>query len=163
MEFYPKSYKTNIMKILTKTVFVLLLATSTFSVFAQKNDKAKKSIFTEFPGTIEISKSTLKNTLGAIAGQTISIPFNAHFTFTGKVLSNDLKYSDLQSMIIKSELYPNTLFQLSKITNKDNSIKYVGRIINSDALEVFEIKNDMADNYSLQKIDLDKILQDCSY
>jgi hypothetical protein len=151
------------MKILTKAVFVLLLTTSTFSVFSQKNDKAKKSIFTEFPGTIEISKSTLKNTLGAIAGQTISIPFNAHFTFTGKVLSNDLKYNDLQSMIIKSELYPNTLFQLSKITNKDNSIKYVGRIINSDALEVFEIKNDMADNYSLQKIDLDKILQDCSY
>jgi hypothetical protein len=78
-------------------------------------------------------------------------------------MSNELKYSDLQSMIVKSDIYPNTLFQLSKITDEGTKVKYVGRIINSDALEVFEIRNDMADNYQLQKIDLDRILQDCSY
>ena len=35
--------------------------------------------------------------------------------------------------------------------------------MNNEALEVYEIKSYLADNYSLQKIDLDKILQDCSY
>jgi hypothetical protein len=74
-----------------------------------------------------------------------------------------MKYADLQTMVIKSEQYPNTLFQLSKISNKDNSISYVGRIMNNEAMEVYEIKSYLADNYSLQKIDLDKILQDCSY
>ena len=151
------------MKILTKALLVLFITTSTLSVFSQKTGNTTKSIFAKFPGSIEIAKSTLNNTIDAKTGQIISIQFNAQFTFSGKVLNNDLKYSNLQSMIIKSEMYPNVLFQLSKITNKDNSIKYVGRIINSDASEVFEIKNDNTDNYSLQKIDLNKILQDCSY
>ncbi len=166
LEFHPNSgipyFKPiNIlnMKTITSTVLVLLLSATSFSVFAQN----QKSIFREFPGSIEISKNTLKSTLVAKPGQTVSIRFNEKFVFTGKVMSNELKYSDLQSMIVKSDTYSNTLFQLSRITNNENSIKYIGRIINTDALEVFEIKNDVADNYQLQKIDLDKILQDCSY
>ena len=156
LEFHPNSgipyFKPiNIlnMKTITSTVLVLLLSATSFSVFAQN----QKSIFREFPGSIEISKNTLKSTLVAKPGQTVSIRFNEKFVFTGKVMSNELKYSDLQSMIVKSDTYSNTLFQLSRITNNENSIKYIGRIINTDALEVFEIKNDVADNYQLQKID----------
>jgi hypothetical protein len=151
------------MKTLTYAVLALLFSTSFTFSFAQKATNQKKSVFAEFPGSIEISKLTLKNTLFASSGETINIPFNDKFVFTGKVMSNEKKYDDLQSMIIKSENLTNTLFKLSRITNKDNSFTYVGRIINTDALEVFEIKNDVADNYHLQKIDLDKILQDCSY
>jgi len=149
------------MKTITATVFALLLTAGTTSVFAQKKEKSP-SIFAAFPGGIEISVNTLKNTILAKPGQTVSIRFNEKFVFTGKVMSNELKYSELQSMIIKSDVYPNTLFQLSRI-NTNNSIKYVGRIIDNDALEVFEIKNYMADNYQLEKINLDRILQDCSY
>jgi hypothetical protein len=149
------------MKTITATVFALLLTAGTTSVFAQKKEKSP-SIFAAFPGVIEISVNTLKNTILAKPGQTVSIRFNEKFVFTGKVMSNELKYSELQSMIIKSDVYPNTLFQLSRI-NTNNSIKYVGRIIDNDALEVFEIKNYMADNYQLEKINLDRILQDCSY
>ena len=170
MEFHPnpgipyfKPINILNMKTITSTVLVLLLSAASLSVFAQKTAVNQKSIFTEFPGSIEISKNTLKSTLVAKPGQTVSIRFNDKFVFTGKVMSNELKYSDLQSMIVKSDTYANTLFQLSRITNSENSIKYIGRIINTDALEVFEIKNDVADNYQLQKIDLDKILQDCSY
>lgn len=83
--------------------------------------------------------------------------------FEGKVVSNENKYDNLQSMIIRSNNMGNTLFQLSKIINKDKSITYVGRIMNPDALEVYEIKNDVAGNYRLQRIDLDNILQDCRY
>ena len=151
------------MKTLKQIIFVLFIGLCTTSAQAQKSKDVKKSLFTEFPGSIEISKNTLKNTLVSIPGELVSIPFNEKFIFTGKVLSNEMKYADLQTMVIKSEEFPNTLFQLSKILNKDNSISYVGRIMNNEALEVYEIKNYLADNYSLQKIDLDKILQDCSY
>jgi len=151
------------MKNLTRTIFTLLICICFASAQAQKSKEVKKSLFTEFPGSIEISKNTLKNTLISKPGQLVSIPFNEKFIFTGKVVSNEMKYADLQTMIIKSEQYPNTLFQLSKILNKDNSVAYVGRIMNNEALEVYEIKSYLADNYSLQKIDLDKILQDCSY
>ncbi|MCX6293644.1 MAG: hypothetical protein NT127_05045 [Sphingobacteriales bacterium] len=151
------------MKTLKQIIFVFLIGLCVTSAQAQKSKDVKKSLFTEFPGSIEISKNTLKNTLVSKPGQLVSIPFNEKFIFTGKVLSNEMKYTDLQTMVIKSEQFPNTLFQLSKILNKDNSISYVGRIINNESLEVYEIKNYLADNYSLQKIDLDKILQDCSY
>ncbi len=151
------------MKTLKQIIFVLFIGLCGASAQAQKSKDVKKSLFTEFPGSIEISKNTLKNTLVSMPGQLVSIPFNEKFIFTGKVLSNEMKYADLQTMVIKSEQFPNTLFQLSKILNKDNSISYVGRIMNNEALEVYEIKSYLADNYSLQKIDLDRILQDCSY
>jgi hypothetical protein len=96
------------MKTLTKAVLVLLTTAASMSVFAQKNDKSIKSIFIEFPGSIQLSKSTLKNTLVAKPGQSVAIRFNEKFVFTGKVMSNELKYSDLQSMIVKSDIYPNT-------------------------------------------------------
>ncbi len=151
------------MKTLTTAVLVLLLAASTAAVFAQKKDIAHKSIFTEFPGEIEISSATLKNTLVAKPGQTVSIPFNDRFVFRGKVVSNEMKYADLQSMLVRSEQYANTLFQLSRISDPATGVKYVGRIISPDALEVYEIRNDMADNYRLQRVDLDRVLQDCRY
>jgi hypothetical protein len=151
------------MKNLKQTIFALFIGLCVTSAQAQKSKEVKKSLFTEFPGSIEISKNTLKNTLVSKPGQLVSIPFNEKFIFTGKVVSNEMKYADLQTMIVKSEQYPNTLFQLSRIINKDNTISYVGRIMNNEALEVYEIKSYLADNYSLQKIDLDKILQDCSY
>ena len=151
------------MKNLKQTIFALFIGLCVTSAQAQQSKEVKKSLFTEFPGSIEISKNTLKNTLVSMPGQLVSIPFNEKFIFTGKVVSNEMKYADLQTIVIKSELYPNTLFQLSKISNKDNSVSYVGRIINNEAMEVYEIKSYLADNYSLEKIDLDKILQDCSY
>ncbi len=151
------------MKTLKQIIFVLFIGLCATSAQAQKSNEVKKSLFTEFPGSIEISKNTLKNTLVSMPGQLVSIPFNEKFIFTGQVVSNEMKYDDLQTMVIKSEQYPNTLFQLSKISNKDKTISYVGRIMNNEALEVYEIKSYLADNYSLQKIDLDKILQDCSY
>jgi len=149
------------MKTFTKTVILLLTTISTMSVFAQ-NNKSDKSIFSEFPGQVTISKNLLVSTLEAKSGQIVAIPFNDKFIFSGKVMSNEFKYNNLQSMIVKSDAFPNTLFQLSKITENNNS-KFVGRIISPDAVEAFVIKNDIADNYSLNKIEFKSILQDCSY
>ena len=152
------------MKTIINTFLLLILSMAVTTSFAQKKKTVQKTIFTEFPGNIEITKNTLKNTLVAKPGQSVVVPFNEKFNFSGKVVSNEMKYSDLQSMIIRSDKYPNTLFQLSRITDKkEGKVTYVGRIINNEALEVYEIKNYMADNYSLQRIDLDRILQDCSY
>lgn len=149
------------MKNFTKTVVILLISISTMSVFAQNNN-SDKSIFSSFPGNLPFSKNLLVSTLEAKSGQMVTIPFNDKYIFSGKVMSNELKYDNLQSMIVKSDAYPNTLFQLSKITENNNT-KFVGRIISPDAVEAFIIKNDVADNYSLNKIEFKSILQDCSY
>jgi hypothetical protein len=151
------------MKTITKAALVLLLTAVISPAFAQKKKTTKKPLFAEFPGAVDISKSMLKHMMVSKPGETVTVPFNNKFVFEGKVVSNENKYDNLQSMIIRSNNMGNTLFQLSKIINKDKSISYVGRIMNPDALEVYEIKNDVAGNYRLQRIDLDNILQDCSY
>ena len=76
------------MKTLKQIIFVLFIGLFATSAQAQKSKDVKKSLFTEFPGSIEISKNTLKNTLVSMPGQLVSIPFNEKFIFTGKVLSN---------------------------------------------------------------------------
>jgi hypothetical protein len=149
------------MKNYTITVLVLLLSAS-FG-FAQKTDNNQQKLFTEFPHSVEISKNILADLFKATEGQTVAVPFNEKFVFRGKVMSNQVKYANLQTMLLRYEQGSETLFQLSKIINKDNSVIFKGRIINPSAMEVFELKNDLADNYHLEKINLDQILQDCTY
>ena len=151
------------MKTIAKAVLVLLFTAAISPAFAQKKKASQKPLFADFPGSVELSKSMLKSMMVSKPGQSISVPFNSKFVFVGKVVSNENKYDNLQSVVIRSNTMGNAVFQLSKIINKDKSISYVGRIMNPDALEVYEIKNDVAGNYRLQRVDLDKILQDCSY
>ena len=49
---------------------------------------------------------------------------------------------------------------ISKRTNDDNSISYVGRIINEKFADAYELKINTDGNYYLNKIKLYDILQD---
>lgn len=145
-----------------KTLFSLLLCLTTATVFAQKSDKAPK-LFTKFPETIQLSKNILQNTLNVNEGEEVIVSFSNDFRFKGVVISNQKKYDNLQSVMIKSTEYGNAIFQLSKITNPDKSISYAGRIINPEAFDGYEIKKDEKNNYSFQKFETKRILQDCSF
>lgn len=149
------------MKTILKVVTLILCATTTLNGFAQKKETVKKVIFTESPAKIEISKSTLQSTLQMGAGQFVAIRIDNKNTFFGKVVANDKKYDNLQSMIIKSRGNDNTFFQLSAITNEDNNITYTGRIINTEASDMYQIKKDNANSYYFEKIELIKVYQDC--
>lgn len=151
------------MKTLTTIAFALLICLTSSAVFAQANDAGKKNLFAAFPSKIEISNNTLQNLFTAMPGEKISIAFDGQFRFTGMVISNELKYQNLQSVLIRSEQFDNALLQVSKITKNDKSISYVGRIIHQNALDGYEIKKDLANNYRLQKFETKSILQDCSY
>ena len=148
----------NNMKILTKTMLLLLLSISSFNIFAQ----GKKTVFPSFPQSIVITEKTLQEALSVGSGQSISIHFNDQFSFTGTVLSNEMKYANLQTMMIRSASNEAVLCQLSKMINKDKSVRYVGRIIDPFTSEVFEIKNEKAGTYTLQRNSLEKIFQNCS-
>jgi hypothetical protein len=149
------------MKTILKVVTLILCATISINGFAQKKETVKKVIFTESPAKIEISKSTLQSTLQLGAGQFVAIRIDNKNTFYGKVVANDKKYDNLQSMIIKSRGNDNTFFQLSAIINEDKNITYTGRIINADASDMYQIKKDNSNNYYLEKIELNKVYQDC--
>ena len=146
-----------------KTLFSLLLCLTTAVTFAQKSDQPRPKLFVGFPEKIQLSKNILQNTLNANEGEQVIVAFSNDFHFKGTVLSNLKKYDNLQSVMIKSPAFGNAIFQLSRMTNKDNSISYSGRIINPDALDGYEIKKDKDDNYSIVKFETKNILQDCSF
>ena len=150
------------MKSLSKPMFALLLCLTTISGISQSSESIKPKIFAGFPNTINCSVSEFSNAFTATEGQHIILSFSDNFKFSGTVISNIVKYSNLQSLTIRSDQSDKTIFHLSKQINQDNSISYVGRIINPTAADGYQIKKDLSGNYKFEKTDADKVLQTCN-
>jgi hypothetical protein len=127
-----------------------------------QNSNPKPKQFSSFPEIINCSEQELAKVFTTSPGQTISLAFSNNFTFTGNVTSNLAKYANLQSAVIVSPDYSNTIFSVSKIINADGSISYVGRIINKNYFDGFELKKNTSGNYQLKKIETDRVIQDCA-
>ena len=140
---------------------LLVLLIPALTGFSQNNTLKPKQ-FSAFPATINCSESELSKIFNAAPGQTISLSFSDNFIFSGNVTSNLVKYSNLQTAVIVSPDYSNTIFSVSKIRNNNNSISYIGRIINKNYFDGFELKQNAAGNYQLIKMETDRVIQDCS-
>ena len=132
-------------------------------VHAQNPTGTKPSLFNNFPGTILCSEQELSRVFNSTANQDISLSFSDNFIFSGKVTSNVVKYTNLQTAVIKSPVFGDAIFVLSKITNADRSASYVGRIINKNYFDGYELKKDASNNYQLIKIETDRVIQDCGH
>lgn len=137
----------------------LLLSFIVITGFSQTNAKPKQ--FSNFPDKINCSEQELASIFNATPGQAISLSFSDNFTFSGNVTSNIAKYANLQSAIIVSPNYFNTVFSVSRTTNNDGSISYIGRIINKNYFDGFELKKNISGVYQLNKIETDRVIQDC--
>jgi uncharacterized protein YdeI (BOF family) len=82
--------------------------------------------------------------------------------FNGTVTGNTVKYSNLQSVTIKLPEFDNLIFSISKITNDDKTVTYVGRIINKKYADGYELKKDASNNYQFVKFETDKLIPECS-
>ncbi len=140
----------------------LLLSIISITGFSQNGNTPKPKQFNNYPEIINCSETALSNIFTATPGQQISLSFSNNFTFSGNVTSNVVKYSNLQTAVIVSPDYANTIFSVSKIINKDNSITYLGRIINKNYFDGYELKRNAAGDYQLIKIETDRVIQDCS-
>ncbi len=150
------------MKPLSKLMFALLLCLTTAAVHSQTQNSSKPKIFAAFPNTINCSVAEFSNAFAATEGQRLILAFSDNFKFSGTVVSNIIKYSNLQSLVIKSDDADNTIFHLSKQTNPDNSISFVGRIMNSNASDGYEIKKDQSGNYKFEKINAEIVRPECN-
>ena len=150
------------MKSLSKTMLLLLLILSGATVYSQGTTNSQPKIFSNFPEEFALSATTLRDAFTSRNGDNVTLHLSSTFSFTGVVLSNEVKYSNLRSIIIKSPYFNNAIFHLSQITNDDNSISYVGRIINPDAFDGYMIRKDAAGNYAFKKFETKNILQDCN-
>lgn len=124
-------------------------------------DNLKPKQFSSFPAVINCSEQELSKVFTTSPGQNISIAFSDNFTFSGTVKTNLVKYANLQSAVIVSPGYSNTIFNVSKIVKSDGSIAYVGHIINKNFFDGFDLKKNAAGIYQLKKIENDRVIQDC--
>ena len=136
----------------------LFLSCIVMTGFTQTN---KPRQFSNFPAIITCSEQELARVFTASPGQNISLSFSDNFTFSGTVKSNLAKYANLQSAVIVSPDYSNTIFHVSKIISPDGSYSYVGNIINKSFFDGFELKKSTSGNYQLKKTESDRVIQDC--
>ncbi len=143
-----------------KTMCLLLVCLCSYaSVFAQQT--AKPKMFGHLPASIAISENLLQSFFTLAQNQETTLVFGPHFTFPCRVLSNQAKYSNLQTVIVRSHSFGNAIFQVSRITNDDLTSYYEGRIINENAFDGFVIKKVDGGTYQLQKFETDQVLDEC--
>jgi len=141
---------------------MVLLTLFAVTGYSQNRQSGKPLLFADFPTKINCTEAQLGSLFTAAKGQNISLSLAKNFSLSGPVTSNQVKYSNLQTIIIKLSAFKNSLFSLSKQTDQANHTIYVGRIINPLYADGFELKNLGDGNYQLIKIDLEKILVNCS-
>lgn len=148
------------MKILNLVLATCLTACLSFNSNAQVFTSSKPSLFTNFSPSVHASIPELEKAFIAKEGKTIQLNFANNFSFNGTVLSSVQRYHNLTTIIVKSELLQNTLLSISKRVNEDNSISYVGRIINENYSDGYELKKSKDGNYVFQKINMADLIQD---
>ncbi len=149
------------MKHLAPYAMSLILSIIVMTGFSQNNISKPKQ-FNNFPGVINCTETELSKIFSAPAGQFISLAFSDNFIFSGTLTSNIVKYNNLQTAVIVSPDYANTIFSVSKMTGNDGGISYIGRIINKSYFDGFELKKNVTGLYQLVKMETDRVIQDCN-
>ena len=140
-------------------LFVLFISL-TITTFSQSNGIKPKQ-FSAFPNVITCNELELAKVFNGSPGQQISLSFSNNFIFSGYIKSNIAKYSNLRTALISSPDYANTIFSISKITKADGTSGYVGRIINRDYFDGYELKRTKAGEYQLIKMETDRVIPEC--
>jgi hypothetical protein len=148
------------MKTASRLFALCILLTITFFANAQVVKSSRPDLFNSYSANIPASIGELDKAFAAIPGSSIQFNFAGKLPFSGIVLSSVQKYSNLSSVIIKSSLLQNALLSISKRINDDNTITYVGRIINEKFADGYELKKDNNGSYSFNKIRTEELIQD---
>ena len=149
------------MKRLTTTICLVLLTLCAVTTHAQSKPAARSSLFANIPSSTPITETQLSNLFRYAKGDNFSLSLANNFTLSGPVTSNLVKYSNLQTIVIKLAAFNNTLFSLSKQT-ENNNVTYVGRIFDPANAIGFELKRSSNGDYQLIKFDAQNILTDCT-
>ena len=147
------------MKTFTKASLLFLLLFITYNSKAQRTDFRPK-LFNGVENKINYPKAELEKVFTKTKGSTYKISLPGNFNFTGTIVSSVQRYDNLKSFLIKSDVLNGAMFSISRRINEDNTISYTGRIINEKYSDGYELIVDAKGNYSLNKIDMNELLQD---
>ena len=150
------------MKHIATQALVLLLCAFTLTGFSQGQGTAKPKLFANSPDKFDCQVSDLTAVFAATEGQNVNLNFSNNFSFSGTVISNEIKYNNnLQTVLLRSSVLDNTIFSISKRIDADRSTTYVGRIINQKYFDGYELQKDVSGKYQFSKIETDRVIQPC--
>ncbi len=131
-----------------------------FASNAQVKSSTRPFLFNNSITTFQAATTELDKAFSVKPGSAVQLNFANNFTFTGTVLSSVERYGKLSSIIIKSPSLHNTLLSVSKRINDDNTITYVGRILNESYADGYELKKGNDGSYAFHKIKTEDLIQD---
>ena len=142
-----------------KFLAISILLISTYATKAQVQTSSRQHLFSRYSDKLPTRVNELDKAFLAIEGSEIELNFS-NFSYKGIVTSSVKRYHNLSTVIIKSTSLNNSLFSISKKINEDKTISYIGRIINENYADGYELVKDTLGNYSLNKIKTETLLQD---
>ena len=144
-------------RIFTNGIILLLLAAG---LNTKAQSTSKPSLFNGYANVINCANSELEKAFTTVQGNSILLSFANNTNFTGQISSATQRYNNLKSVVVKLNNLQGAILAISKRINDDNSISYVGRIINEQYADGYELKQDVNGNYFLNKIKTDDLIQD---
>jgi hypothetical protein len=104
---------------------------------------SKPKLFSSLPETIKVNLDMLKGFLKNVNGETVSsdLGTDISFKFDGQVVSAASKYDNsIQSVVIRSSEFNGARLTFTKITGKDGTVSYTGRIISFENGDAYELR-----------------------
>jgi hypothetical protein len=143
-------------------VCILLMQLLAFNTQSQNLHSGRPALFSSLPATLDCTAAQLAGLFSAPVNETVQIQFENKVSLSGLVSGNHVKYSNLQTIIIRLTGYNNSLFSLSRQTDRNNNVNFVGRVLNPLYADGFQLIRKANGDYQLKKIDTDKIIVNCS-
>jgi hypothetical protein len=139
-------------------LFTLLISFN--NAKAQVVTERRPQLFAAFAKTINFPKTELEKIFNTPEGRTIKLSLGENIGFSGVISSSIQRYPNLKSVVVKLNNLDNTILGISKRTNDDNTITYIGRMINTKYADAFEVKSDANGNYFINKTNTADLIED---
>ncbi|MEO9003310.1 MAG: hypothetical protein ABI288_01170 [Ginsengibacter sp.] len=147
------------MKCLNKMMAVCIVVLSSYTTQSQILTSGRPNYFNKYAEKLPTTVTELDKAFKTSEGGKIKINFS-DFSFNGIVTSSIRRYDNLYSVIIKSPGLNNTLLSISKRINDDKTVTYVGRMINEQYADGFELRRDNDGKYAINKVNTDALIED---
>jgi len=148
------------MKPLCRPLILCLVLLMAHDSQAQATRMIPRQLFNEYAASVPAPVNELDKAFSAAAGSTVAFNFSGKFAFSGTVISSLKKYNNLYTVVVTSPLLHDALFCISKLINNDNTVTYVGRILNDKYADGYVLKKDNTGNYFFNKIKTTELIQD---
>lgn len=108
------------------------------SIPINEPDNNKPKLFADLPERVDFNPNNLSNLFELQVGQSVSIPLASGVKFTGQVVSTSTDPKATSVVILLTDRVGARLI-FTKITDENNSQKYIGRIISQKHGDSYEM------------------------